>query len=142
MVYSRHQARSVFDHWYNKEHITFHGAFSCFFHVCMIVPQVPDKKEMEMQGIAIELHIDCNCINICQNKALLIPFIYYTNQNWMLFWMLSRRPGLHNLFHPTIRDGSTWSKLGVSSEHVENMEMFYCSPTLSNFVFVFVFVRR
>ena len=33
----------------------------------MIVQHVPDKKEMEMQGIAIELHIDCNCINICQN---------------------------------------------------------------------------
>ena len=75
LVYSRHQARSVFDHWYNKEHITFHGAFSCFFHVCVIVPHVPDKKEMEMQGIAIELHIGCNCINICQN----IQFIYYIN---------------------------------------------------------------
>ena len=33
-------------------------------------------------------------------------------------------PGLHNLFHPTIRMGAC----GVSSEHVENMEMFSCSP--------------
>ena len=49
----------------------------------MIVPHVPDKKEMEMQGIAIELHVDCNCINICQNKASPIQFIYYINQNMM-----------------------------------------------------------
>ena len=26
-------------------------------------------------------------------------------------------PGLHNLFHPTIRDGSTWSKFGARGEH-------------------------
>ena len=26
-------------------------------------------------------------------------------------------PGLHNLFHPTIRDGSTWSKFGAHGEH-------------------------
>ena len=25
--------------------------------------------------------------------------------------------GLHNLFHPTIRDGSTWSKFGAHGEH-------------------------
>ena len=30
------------------------------------------------------------------------------------------RAGLHNLFHPTIRDGSTWSKLRAR----KNMEMF------------------
>ena len=27
------------------------------------------------------------------------------------------RAGLHNLFHPTIRDGSMWSKLGAHGEH-------------------------
>ena len=27
------------------------------------------------------------------------------------------KPGLHNLFHPSIRDGSTWSKLGARGEH-------------------------
>ena len=25
--------------------------------------------------------------------------------------------GLHNSFHPTIRDGSTWSKFGARGEH-------------------------
>ena len=25
--------------------------------------------------------------------------------------------GLHNFFHPTIRDGSTWSKFGARGEH-------------------------
>ena len=25
--------------------------------------------------------------------------------------------GLHNLFHPTIRDGSTWSNFGARGEH-------------------------
>ena len=29
-----------------------------------------------------------------------------------LFWS-----GLHNLCHPTIRDGSTWSKFGARGEH-------------------------
>ena len=28
-------------------------------------------------------------------------------------------PGLHKLFHPTIRDGSTWSKFGARGEHGE-----------------------
>ena len=56
-----------------------------------------------MQGIAIELHVDCNCINICQNKALPTQFIYYINQNWMLFWMLSRRHvQLYRFFCPQI----------------------------------------
>ena len=27
------------------------------------------------------------------------------------------KSGLHNLFHPTIRDGSTWSKFGARGEH-------------------------
>ena len=29
-------------------------------------------------------------------------------------------PGLHNSFHPTIRDGSTWSKFGARGEHGEH----------------------
>ena len=31
--------------------------------------------------------------------------------------MESGCPGLHNLFYPTIRDGSTWSKFRACGEH-------------------------
>ena len=30
---------------------------------------------------------------------------------------LLKYTGLHNLFHPTIPDGSTWSKFGAHGEH-------------------------
>ena len=30
--------------------------------------------------------------------------------------------GLHNLCHPTIRDGSTWSKFGASGEHGDDAD--------------------
>ena len=33
-------------------------------------------------------------------------------------------PGLHNLFHPTIRDGSTWSKFGARGEHGDVLLFF------------------
>ena len=36
--------------------------------------------------------------------------INYFKRGW-------EQPGLLNLFHPTIQDGSTWSKLGARGEH-------------------------
>ena len=37
------------------------------------------------------------------------------------------KEGLHQLWYPTIRDTSTWSKFGAHGEH--GVEMFSCSPT-------------
>ena len=34
-------------------------------------------------------------------------------KKWLDHW----QPGLHNLFHPNIQDGSTWSKFGARGEH-------------------------
>ena len=35
----------------------------------------------------------------------------------MMGTMMMPEAGLHNLFHPTIQDGSTWSKFGARREH-------------------------
>ena len=35
----------------------------------------------------------------------------------MMVTKMMPEAGLHNLFHPTIRDGSTWSKFGARGEH-------------------------
>ena len=40
-------------------------------------------------------------------------------------WKQNHHPGLHKLWYPTIRIRAR----GVNSEHMENMEMFSCSPT-------------
>ena len=41
--------------------------------------------------------------------------------------------GVHKSFHPTIRDGSTWSKFGARGEHGDvlrfSTEVFSGSPT-------------
>ena len=34
--------------------------------------------------------------------------------------------GLHNLFHPTIRDGSTWRKFGAHGEHGDDEDICWC----------------
>ena len=51
--------------------------------------------------------------------SLLFAFVIYT--------------GVHKSFHPTIRDGSTWSKFGARGEHVDvlrlSTEVFSGSPT-------------
>ena len=44
-------------------------------------------------------------------------------------------PGLHNLCHPTIRDGSTWSKFGARGEHgdvflLSNIDALWFSENL------------
>ena len=41
------------------------------------------------------------------------------NRAYILFYVIlpGCSTGLHNLFHPTIRDGSTWSKFGAHGEH-------------------------
>ena len=42
-------------------------------------------------------------------------------------------PGVHRSLHPTIRDGSTWSKFGAREEHGDvlrfSTEVFSGSPT-------------
>ena len=38
-------------------------------------------------------------------------------ETYRMFVKVRHQAGLHNSFHPTIRDGSTWSKFGAREEH-------------------------
>ena len=62
-----------------------------------------------------------NCFYRVGTSLLFVPVDKIPNQ--LLVPYLNT--GLHSLFHPTIQDGSTWSKFGAR----ENMEMFSSSPT-------------
>ena len=43
------------------------------------------------------------------------------------------RSGLHNLCHPTIRDGSTWTKFGARGEHGDTLIYGISSDGSKNF---------
>ena len=51
-------------------------------------------------------------IDLKKNEALKSGSLYHNK----LSKGHSLGPGLHNSFHPTIRDGSTWSKFGARGE--------------------------
>ena len=44
-----------------------------------------------------------------------VELIVWPEQGYQGDWRV--QAGLHNLFHPSIRDGSTWSKFGARGEH-------------------------
>ena len=47
-------------------------------------------------------------------------YLHFSSLNTLLvviLLMIMMQAGLHNLCHPTIRDGSTWSKFGARGEH-------------------------
>ena len=50
-----------------------------------------------------------------------------------LIFRFHETAGVHKSFHPTIRDGSTWSKFGARGEHGDvlrfSTEVFSGSPT-------------
>ena len=46
-----------------------------------------------------------------------LPFLRGPHRSCQPHILRHSLPGLHNLFHPTIRDWSTWSKFGARGEH-------------------------
>ena len=57
----------------------------------------------------IFLHFQLTCLVSVRHEGI---FIILAEGDLLLIL-----PGLHNLFHPTIRDGSMWSKFGAHGEH-------------------------
>ena len=55
--------------------------------------------------------------------------------------------GLHNLFHPTIRDGSTWNNFGARGEQGDvflffnSQEQFFFLQTLLYKAFLVTFIK-
>ena len=70
-------------------------------------------------ALKVEMHwsaVSIDCFHTKPNIAL------SSNPNILTYYLISKVieytiSGLHNLFHPTIRDGSMWSKFGARGEH-------------------------
>ena len=44
-------------------------------------------------------------------------FLNHAPETYLIVTIVIVQPGLHNLCHPTIRDGSTWNKFGARGQH-------------------------
>ena len=50
-------------------------------------------------------------------KKIVFVFLNHAPETYLIVTIVIVQPGLHNLCHPTIRDGSRWSKFGACGEH-------------------------
>ena len=50
-------------------------------------------------------------------KKIVFVFLNHAPETYLIVTIVIVQPGLHNLCHPTIRDGSTWSQFGACGEH-------------------------
>ena len=50
-------------------------------------------------------------------KKIVFVFLNHAPETYLIVTIVIVQPGLHNLCHPTIQDGSTWSKFRARGEH-------------------------
>ena len=67
-------------------------------------------------------------------------FLNHAPETYLIVTIVIVQPGLHNLCHPTIRDGSTWSKFGARGQHgdVFPVLQFRCALILRELNQIFI----